>query len=47
MTAMTGRVALVTGSTSGIGAAIARRHSRDGFAVAQHTRTSATARAEL
>jgi NAD(P)-dependent dehydrogenase (short-subunit alcohol dehydrogenase family) len=35
------RVALVTGSTSGIGLAIARRLARDGFAVALHSRSSA------
>ncbi len=34
------RVALVTGSTSGIGLAIARRLARDGFAVAVHSRSS-------
>lgn len=34
-------VALVTGSTSGIGAAIARRLVRDGFAVILHSRSSA------
>jgi NAD(P)-dependent dehydrogenase (short-subunit alcohol dehydrogenase family) len=34
-------VALVTGSTSGIGTAIARRLSGDGFAVVLHSRSSA------
>jgi NAD(P)-dependent dehydrogenase (short-subunit alcohol dehydrogenase family) len=40
-------VALVTGSTSGIGAAIARRLSQDGFSVILHSRSSAKEGREL
>ncbi|WP_414449196.1 SDR family NAD(P)-dependent oxidoreductase [Burkholderia sp. 22PA0099] len=36
-------VALITGSTSGIGAAIARRLSKDGFSVVLHSRNSVEA----
>ncbi len=41
------RVALVTGSTSGIGAAIAERLSADGFQVAFHSRSSVAVGREM
>jgi NAD(P)-dependent dehydrogenase (short-subunit alcohol dehydrogenase family) len=43
MTLQTKPVALITGATSGIGAAIALRLSADGFAVVIHSRSSAEA----
>lgn len=41
------RVALITGSTSGIGKAIAERLSEDGFTIAFHSRSSMQAGEEL
>jgi len=43
----TSRVALVTGSTTGIGLAIARRLAAEGYAVALHSRSSAAEGAAL
>ncbi len=42
-----GRVALITGSTSGIGAAIARQLAKDGFSIVFHSRSSVEAGQQL
>ena len=47
MTEKNGRVALITGSTSGIGEAIARRLSKEGFSLALHSRSSSEKGLEL
>ncbi len=41
------RVALITGSTSGIGLAIAKRLATDGFTIAFHSKSSVEAGSEL
>jgi NAD(P)-dependent dehydrogenase (short-subunit alcohol dehydrogenase family) len=43
----TGRVALITGSTSGIGLAIARQLAKDGFSIVFHSKSSVEAGQQL
>ena len=47
LTKNAGRVALITGSTSGIGAAIARQLANDGFSIVFHSKSSVEAGQKL